>query len=65
MSLPVEIIDRAIQMCHDDMNEGICLACHNDQPYCEPDAREYECEVCGENKVYGAQEILFMYSDVV
>jgi hypothetical protein len=24
----------------------------------EPDAREYECEACGEREVYGAQELL-------
>jgi hypothetical protein len=25
----------------------------------EPDARNYECEACGERAVYGAQELLF------
>jgi len=23
----------------------------------EPDAREYECELCGESQVYGAEEL--------
>jgi hypothetical protein len=25
---------------------------------CEPDARRYECEACGEPRVYGAEELL-------
>lgn len=41
-------------------NYGVCLACGHEQDGCEPDAREYECESCGENKVYGAEECLFM-----
>jgi hypothetical protein len=39
---------------------GICLACGNEQDGCEPDAREYTCEVCGANKVYGAEEAFLM-----
>lgn len=41
-------------------NPGICLACGNEQDGCEPDARRYECEACGERQVYGAQELLLM-----
>lgn len=37
---------------------GFCMRCGQEQSGCEPDAREYECESCGENAVYGAQEIL-------
>lgn len=39
-------------------NPGFCLACGNEADGCEPDAREYECQACGEPKVYGADEIL-------
>ena len=39
---------------------GICGACGNEQGGCEPDAREYECEACGELEVYGAEECLLM-----
>jgi len=39
---------------------GFCLACGEEQWGFEPDARECLCEVCGEYKVYGAQEILIM-----
>ena len=41
-------------------NPGLCLACGNEQGGCEPDARRYECEACGERQVFGAAEILLM-----
>jgi hypothetical protein len=39
-------------------NPGFCLACGADADGCEPDARKYTCEVCGEKAVYGAEECL-------
>ena len=39
-------------------NPGFCLVCGNEQGGCEPDAREYECEACGANQVYGADELM-------
>ena len=43
-----------------DDNLGFCLAC-GAEAYCvEPDARKYECESCGEHKVYGAEELLLI-----
>lgn len=39
-------------------NPGICIACGEDADGCEPDARRYECEICGEKAVYGAEELL-------
>ena len=39
-------------------NPGFCIACGEEDYCCEPDAREYECESCGERKVYGAAELL-------
>lgn len=42
-------------------NPGFCLACGEEADGCEPDARRYECEACGEKAVYGAQEILFRF----
>ena len=41
-------------------NPGFCLACGNEQEGCEPDARRYECEACGERQVYGAEELALM-----
>lgn len=40
-------------------NPGFCVSCGEDQEGCEPDAREYLCESCGEKGVYGAEELLF------
>jgi hypothetical protein len=39
-------------------NPGICVLCGADADGCEPDARRYECESCGECGVYGAEELL-------
>jgi hypothetical protein len=39
-------------------NPGICVACGEDAEGCEPDARNYECESCGERQVFGAEELL-------
>lgn len=39
-------------------NPGYCVACGEEHDNCEPDAREYECEHCGANAVYGAEELL-------
>ena len=39
-------------------NPGFCVKCGNEQEGCEPDARRYECEACGEHSVYGAAELL-------
>lgn len=38
-------------------NPGFCVACGNEQDGCEPDARKYKCESCGERAVYGAEEL--------
>jgi hypothetical protein len=41
--------------------EGRCIACGAEVPSgCEPDARRYECEECGEKQVYGMDELLIM-----
>ena len=39
---------------------GFCLGCGSENSEVEPDARKYECESCGEKRVYGAQEVLLM-----
>lgn len=37
---------------------GFCIACGAEAYGVEGDAREYECESCGESAVYGAEELL-------
>lgn len=39
---------------------GACLACGEQAFGVEPDARKYECEVCGERQVYGLEELVLM-----
>ena len=52
--------EQIMRACSRDDYTGICLACAAEQGGCEPDAREYTCETCGEPKVYGAEELVLM-----
>jgi hypothetical protein len=46
---------------HREEYSGLCLACGEIQEGgCEPDARNYECDACGEMRVYGIEEALMM-----
>ena len=56
-SITVEEILATVQR---DENEGFCVACGAVRDGCEPDARQYQCEACGEFEVYGAEELLIM-----
>ncbi len=43
----------------DSESMGWCTECRDfTTGCCEPDARDYECEACGENTVMGAMEAL-------
>jgi len=44
----------------EDAMLGMCIACRNAQSGCEPDARRYKCEACGEKEVYGPHEFLML-----
>ena len=54
--------DRVFDACerhHYSLDDpGLCIACGAEQGGCEPDARCYACEACGEKQVYGADELL-------
>lgn len=39
-------------------NPGFCLRCGAEQGGTEPDARNYECEGCGAEDVFGCEELL-------
>ena len=41
-------------------NPGICIACGEEADGCEPDAERYTCEFCNKDKVYGAEQLMFM-----
>ncbi len=53
-----DILRAAEEEMFGDSSSGFCIACGNEQDGCEPDAREYECESCGEHMVYGAAELM-------
>ena len=40
--------------------QGACLACGEIHYGIEPDARNYECEVCQQKQVFGLEELLMM-----
>ena len=51
-------VDRVIAAVEADDCIGFCVACGAEHYGVEPDARKYLCEVCGNPKVYGAEELL-------
>jgi hypothetical protein len=54
------LLDAAHRRMFDLDDPGFCVACGAEQGGCEPDARRYRCEACGEHAVYGAEELLWM-----
>ena len=56
--------DRVLEAAQSQMfgleNPGFCVACGEDAMGCQPDDCNYKCECCGERKVFGAQELMFM-----
>jgi hypothetical protein len=54
------VLDALDRYRHAGDNPGFCLACGADADGVEPDARRYECEMCGAREIYGAEEILMM-----
>jgi len=56
------VVDAVQEQTYGLENPGFCLACGEEADGCEPDARGYECEVCGESAVYGAEEVLIGYA---
>jgi hypothetical protein len=55
---PERIIAAVEAQTYGTANPGFCRACGADADGCEPDARHYTCEVCGESEVFGAEEML-------
>jgi len=47
-------------MRRNDEYEGRCILCGASRGTCEPDARKYTCEKCGQPSVYGLEELLLM-----
>lgn len=50
---------RVIKAINRDDGTGYCLSCGTQfDGHAEPDARQYHCDHCDADQVYGAQEIL-------
>jgi len=53
--------DRVMEACERSMtsldNPGFCVVCGGEVDGVEPDACRYECELCGEPGVYGAEQL--------
>lgn len=46
---------------HSNSMDGICLACGEwSEGGCEPDARGYPCDSCGEDRVMGAEDAMIL-----
>jgi hypothetical protein len=58
-SLTDEVIFEACERRQTSLdNPGFCLICGNESDGCEPDARNYTCEACGAEQVFGSDELL-------
>lgn len=56
----LEAVERQLSSCD---NPGFCTTCGAEADGCEPDAREYRCDNCGQYTVYGAEELLMQVAD--
>lgn len=61
-SVTAEVVMEAVERrMHGLDNPGYCVCCGIEHSGCEPDARRYECDACGEMAVYGAEELLIRF----
>ena len=51
-------IHRVVEAIEEDDHIGFCISCGARSYGVEPDAEEYDCEICEESSVYGAEELL-------
>jgi len=54
------ILDAVERRMTDLDNPGFCLICGNEAEGVEPDARNYTCEACGAEQVFGAEELMLV-----
>jgi len=58
-SITIERVTEAVERANEGTdNPGFCVSCGVEQEGCEPDAEKYECDTCGVNAVYGAEQLL-------
>jgi hypothetical protein len=60
-SLTDEVILAAVERRNTSLdNPGFCLICGAEAEGVEPDARNYQCESCGADQVFGAEELMMV-----
>ena len=61
-SNPEKFMSFTLEEIEEAMNDqgGFCTNCGASCACCEPDARNYPCEECGEMSVFGAEELVVM-----
>lgn len=57
---PERLLEAAQEQMFGTENSGFCIECGEERDGCEPDARNYPCDACGGNSVYGASELIIM-----
>ena len=56
-----DVILEAVERRNESLdNPGFCLICGLEHGGIEPDAQNYECEACGAEQVFGAEELMLM-----
>lgn len=55
---PRRVVEAVREQMFGTQDTEFCVACGEPQEGVEPDAERYECECCGERKVYGAEILL-------
>ena len=61
MKLPANLkLEQVVEAAEADTNTGFCMTCGTEHDGVEPDARKDQCDKCGANDVYGAEEILLI-----
>lgn len=61
MKISNDLLDEALRSAQADELAGFCVACGEQHDgLLEPDARNVHCEICGEDQVFGAEEIVLM-----
>lgn len=58
-TLCVPSIERLAELAKDD-DGGFCINCGEEAHGVEPDASKYRCEHCGQNMVYGAEQMVLL-----
>lgn len=62
IKIPFEEVEAAIL---ESSYMGWCLACGEEAYNVEPDARNYTCESCGDVMVFGAEQIVIEFPEVL